>query len=153
MSESHKEHNVEGPGGAVDPAAAGRGLGRAQLLRSLGARRPGEMSSAASSVSTIASAGRGALLRSLERPGDSTGSSSTTSLQPPVPAGRGALLRGLAGAAGPPSSTPSSREEMLAKLQKKREESAGAAGAPQPIGRAGLVSLFHFFSLRTIKSM
>ena len=138
----------EGGGGEGDGPGAPRagGLGRAQMLRNLSLRTPGERES-----SSTASAGRGALLRGISA--DSTvGESSVTSQGPLAAAGgRGALLRTLSGAGGATSQSSAasssvalSRQELMAKLNKNRAE---AAVAPKPIGRAGLVSIFQLSSL------
>ena len=133
----------EGGGGEGDGPGAPRagGLGRAQMLRNLSLRTPGERES-----SSTASTGRGALLRGMAA--DSTvGESSVTSQGPLAAAGgRGALLRTLSGAGGATSQSSASsssvalsRQELMAKLNKNRAE---AAVLPKPIGRAGLVSVF-----------
>ena len=82
---------------------------------------------------------------------DSTVGESSVTTQGPLAAagGRGALLRTLSGAGGgtsqssaSSSSVALSRQELMAKLNKNRAETV----APKPVGRAGLVSSFNFFS-------
>ena len=137
----------QGPGGEGDARAEGRG--RAQMLRNLSLRRPGQtdVDSSVTSQSVSSTAGRGALLR-----GISADSTITTQEPPPavaVSVGRGALLRNIAGGLSQSSSsvtsgaTSTSRQEVLAKLQQRRKETAVVESAvPKPIGRAGLVSNF-----------
>ena len=139
----------QGPGGAGDaPAAPSVGRGRAELLRNLAARTPGERGSSVTSQSlSTASAGRGALLRGMSADSTVAGESSISSRGPPLATGgRGALLRALSGAGGLSQSSASStatsaaRQELMAKIHQNRAESV----VPQPIGRAGLVSTFYF---------
>ena len=131
----------QGPGSGGEGDGRAEGRGRAQILRNLSLRRPGQsdVDSSMTSQSVSTTAGRGLLLRGLSA--DSTISTQESS----VSAGRGALIRNLStvgGASQVSSSVASARQEMLAKLQKKKETAAAVSAVPKPIGRAGLVSSF-----------
>ena len=136
----------QGPGGAGDaPAAPSVGRGRAEMLRNLAARTPGERGSSVTSQSlSTASAGRGAMLRGMSADSTVGGESSISSRGPPATGGWGALLRALSGAGGLSQSSASStatsaaRQELMAKISQNRAESV----VPQPNGRACLVSTF-----------
>ena len=141
-----------GPGPGAGAGGEGGGRGRAQMLRNLSLRRPGQTDG--DTDSSASGAGRGALLRGISADSTVGGTSVTTTETPPavpVPAGRGALLRNLPGGPSQSSSSVSSsatsRQEILAKLQQKRQQTTATAEsvAPKPIGRAGLVSSFEHF--------